>query len=173
MLLQESLEKYFKFDQLFHLSDYDSNMQGLHSELKALTRDCYEPNYRFIFIHYDADYYLPGQPGITLRNLQRIIKDLDISNYFCLILTQQNIGAELERLRVEETNDNCAISFIQHGLQDVLHFPKQDTSLNETAIDTKFLCLNSARRFHRTLLFSMLRDLNLIDQGTVSFCKRK
>ena len=171
LLVHDILKQYFKFDRVFNLIEYDSNMMNLYNELLELKKDSYEHNYRFIFLHYDTDYYITNnQPGLMLRNLQRIITSLDISNYSCLILTQKNITNELEILRQEETTDNCAIASIQHCLQDLLWVNMADINITTNSIISKYQSLCRQRRSHRTLLYSLLQNKNLLDQGMVSYC---
>ena len=171
LLVHDILKQYFKFDRVFNLIEYDSNMMNLYNELLELKKDSYEHNYRFIFLHYDTDYYITNnQPGLMLRNLQRVITSLDISNYFCLILTQKNITNELEILRQEETTDNCAIASIQHYLQDLLWVNMADINITTNSIISKYQSLCRQRRSHRTLLYSLLQNKNLLDQGMVSYC---
>jgi hypothetical protein len=171
LLIHDILKQYFKFDRVFNLIEYDSNMMNLYNELLELKKDSYEHNYRFIFLHYDTDYYITNnQPGLMLRNLQRIITSLDISNYSCLILTQKNITNELEILRQEETTDNCAIASIQHYLQDLLWVNMADINITTNSIISKYQSLCRQRRSHRTLLYSLLQNKNLLDQGMVSYC---
>ena len=101
------LKKYFIFDCIFNLLDYDLNMQQLYNELKELKQNEYEPNYRFIFAHYDTEYYINhSTPGITLINLQKILESLDIPNYFCIPLTQQNLQSMCSYLKKNLTNDD-------------------------------------------------------------------
>lgn len=165
-----TLNRYFKYDKLFDLLDYDEDLTKLHDELKLLCRDSYEPNYRFIFLHYDTDYYITNsQPGILLRNLQRITKALNIGNYFCLILSQQDLQKELDQLRSEETTEDISISCITHPLQEINYFPRLATDLNTDYIDKHYISLTRAKRFHRILLFALLRDQQLLDKGMVSF----
>jgi hypothetical protein len=171
LIVYNILEQHFKFDKIFTLIDYDADMITLYNELFELKKDSYEQNYRFIFLYYDTDYYITNnQPGLILRNLQRIIVSLDISNYFCLILTQKDITKELEILRQQETTDNCAIASIQHCLQDLLWVDVADTELAPEIITAKYQSLCGRRRSHRTLLYSLLQNKNLLDQGMVSYC---
>ena len=169
-MLEQTLSKYFQYDKIFNLMDYDSNMILLYRELKKLTKRCYEHNYRFIFYHWDSDYYLTHDtPGFTLRNLQRILVKLDIPNYFCLIITQQNIEKDLEKLRLEEcVNEPIAISCIQAVLQDATYmdYSNLDPGLN---IDKVFISLNGRVRTHRTIIMSLLKHKNLLNKGIVSY----
>jgi len=171
MQVELVLNKYFVYDKIFNLLDYGQDYERLHHDIKLLTKESYENNYRFVFAYYDVDYYITkGQPGLQLRNLQRILRDLDISNYFCLILTQQNIQTQLDQLRVEETDDSVSIASIQHNLQDILYYPFKECNLAPEKINKHYMSLNLVRRYHRTLLYGYLKEHNLLDQGIVSYC---
>ena len=174
MIIIPVLKKYFIFDKMFDLFDYDKNLLSLYQELKNLKKNSYESNYRFIFLHYDTDYYITNQqPGLLLRNLQRILVDLEIPNYFCLILTEQNIQEQLDQIAKEETVNDCSIASIQHNLQDILHKNVGNIDINISSIKKNYICLNRIRRAHRALLFSILKHKNLLINGLISFCTKK
>jgi len=81
--IEKILQNYFDFDVIFNLLDYDYRMLDLYNEIKLLKKISYNSNYRFIFLHYDTEYYITNdEPGLTLRNLQRLLVSLDIPNYF-------------------------------------------------------------------------------------------
>lgn len=163
------LDKYFVYDKIFCLQDYYHDMTILYNELKLLTRDEYENNYRFIFLYNDTDYHISNDtPGIYLRNLQRILYRLDISNFFSLIITQKNIKKDLEKLRVEETNDYCSIAFIQTALEDTF-IPQQALTPGIENIERNYLSLNRVKRKHRQMLLAHLIERKLLDKGYVSF----
>jgi hypothetical protein len=164
------LDKYFWYDKIFDLLDYDEDLQSLYEELKQLSKPHYENNYRFIFLHYDTDYYITNdQPGVLLRNLQRMIWSLGIGNYFCLILSQQNLENELDRLRIEETTEDVSIACITHPLQNINYFPQLVENLNSDKIVKNYSCFNRQKRFHRLAMFVLLKENNLLDKGMVSF----
>jgi len=168
--IEKILQNYFDFDVIFNLLDYDYRMLDLYNEIKLLKKNSYNSNYRFVFLHYDTEYYITNdEPGLTLRNLQRLLVSLDIPNYFCLILTQQNLDNQLETLRMQETNDSCRISHIANGLQPLIHFNINDVKNNVELISRKFICLNGVKRFHRAMLYSMLVSKNLLDEGIISY----
>jgi hypothetical protein len=177
--LEEVLKKYFIFDKIFNLLHYDYDMKELHVELSQLRQDSYKENYRFIFLLEDTQYYITNdRPGLTLLNLQRILQDLDISNYFCLILTTQNIAWQLKQLRKQETTDDCSIDSITN-FYSVSHINENlddhivDTDINAQNIVSKYQSLNRVTRFHRHVLFSLLRNKNLLDHGIVSYNSSK
>lgn len=169
------LSKHFKFDHVFNLLDYGTSLEGLINDLLKFKKDSYEPNYRFIFLHYDTDYYplQSSNVGLVLLNLQKILAKLDIPNYFCLILSQQDIASQLEILKNELTNDQCSIGLIIYnnhdfsvGLSNTLD---SASDVNSQNISLKFISLNRVKRFHRHLLVALLKDKGLLDQGLVSY----
>jgi hypothetical protein len=169
-ILKPVLDQYFKYDKIFDLLDYDQDIMQLRDELKLLKRSTYESNYRFIFLHYDTDYYITNeQPGLLLRNLQKILWSLDISNYNCLILSQQDLQAELDQLRVEETADDVSIACITHPLQDINYFPQLAVDINADRIEKNYICLNRVPRAHRLIFFTLLQHHQLLDKGLVSY----
>lgn len=166
------LKKYFIFDKIFNLLDYDYNMEELHTQLKVLRKDSYEPNYRFVFLHYDTEFYLNNTVGLTTYNLQVILQDLDIPNYFCLLITQQNIQQMLNHTNTQLTADPYSVAVLQNFLHTPLH---QDTDknleLNPDSITSHYISLNGVRRFHRRVLVSLLKEKQLLDKGIVSYGK--
>jgi hypothetical protein len=173
-LITKTLGKYFEFDQVWNLLDYDVDLRNLKQDLLPFCRESYQNNYRFIFLHYDTDYHITNdQPGLVLRNLQRILYSLDISNFFCLVITQKDLTSHLETLRLQETNDDVAISCIQHPLQENMHFDKIDIDYDSDKIVFKFMSLNRVKRFHRTMLYAFLKKENLLEHGAVSYGAKK
>jgi len=172
----EILKTYFEFDRLFDLKQYDTNnMSQLYFDLEKLTKESYSPNYRFIFLHYETEYYFDKKyPGLTLINLQRILAALDISNYFCLILTQQDLSHHLRFLQKQETTDLTSIDSIKYQNyywtnEYLCEKASTDLDLQEDQISKKYLCLNRNLRFHRRVIFSLLNNNNLLNDGIVSY----
>jgi hypothetical protein len=166
------LRKYFVFDQFFDLLQYDSNMAKLYNDLKALTRQSYEPNYRFIFLLYDTEYYVNhDSPGLTLLNLQNILESLDIDNYFCILLTQQNLQSVCRDLQKNYTTNNCSIAVFENFLHKPFNPPTDvfQSQLNVKSISKKYVSLNKVTRFHRRILVALLKYKNLLRFGMVSY----
>lgn len=172
-VLYSILKQHFQFDEIFDLVEYGVGLDGLYDKLKPLCKKKYDNNYRFIFLHYDTDYHITiDQPGLTLRNLQRILKELDISNYFCMIVSQKDLQNHLDILRVQETTDECSIYCLQHPLEEFSHHNKIDVKLNPDAVEHNFLCLNRTKRKHRTILYALLKHKKLLNKGIVSYGSR-
>ena len=170
------LKKYFQFDKIFNLYDYDLDMQKLRTDLEPLTRPQYELNYRFIFLLYDTQYHVTNdQPGLTLLNLQRTLHDLDIPNYFCLVLSHHDVSEQLHQLALSETTDDCAIDSMCHfnyyAITTWNDVRKIDPALeiNPDAITHKYQSLNRIPRFHRRALYALLEKKQLLPHGMVSF----
>jgi hypothetical protein len=168
------LDKYFKYDKIFDLLDYDQDINLLQDELVALKKEQYEDNYRFIFLHYDTDYYLfPNTAGLLITNLQRLLSKLDIPNYFCLIITNHNnLDAELKFIQSIYAKHDVPISCIVSQLQKchVTTLTEIDNvDINYTNIFKHYSCFNNSRRSHRHAIVSLLGYNNLLDQGLVSY----
>jgi hypothetical protein len=152
-------------------------MDVLYDELKLLRQDCHESNYRFIFLHYDTEYYItPDYPGVTIINLQKILEKLDIPNYFCLILSQQNLQPMCDRVKdYFAPNDSCSIAVITNWVHTPLNPRPADLSLplNHRNIIKKYISLNGIGRFHRRVLFALLKFKNLIEHGWVSYLGKR
>lgn len=169
-LVEKTLSKYFKFDKIFNLFPYGCSLSELKEDLIPLCKEKYENNYRFIFLHYDTDYHITNdQPGIILRNLQRILFSLGIPNYFVLVISQKNLQSHLDLLHEQETNDTCAITCLTHPLEENTHYKKINTDYNDDKIVCKFMSLNRVTRFHRTLLYALLKHEDLLKHGSVSY----
>jgi hypothetical protein len=167
------LKKHFIVDHIFDLINYDIDMEQLHTELQKLRKDKYENNYRFVFLHYDTEYYITQNlPGLTLINLQKILESLDIPNYFCLLLSQQDLQPMCNRVWQEfASTDSCSIASIHNFLHNPIHPTITDYNLepNETLITKKYISLNGVGRFHRRMLISLLKSKDLLDSGMVSY----
>lgn len=169
-VLHSILEEHFQFDRIFILGQYGLDLHKLHKELESLCRDQYENNYRFIFLHFDTDYHITNdQPGLVLRNLQRILRDLDISNYFCMVVSQKDLQADLDLLQKQETTDDCSIYCLQYPIEDVYQYNDFKLDLNVAAVEHNFICLNRAKRKHRTILYALLKHKNLLNKGLVRY----
>lgn len=170
------LKRHFIFDKMFDLLDYDYDMQRLYNDLKLLKQDTFAPTYRFIFLHYDTEYYISNDyPGLTIINLQKILESLDIPNYFCLILSQQDLQPMCDQAKEYfAPNDSCSIAVIKNFVFSPVHpTPTCQCNINENEITKQYISLNNVGRFHRRILISLLRNKNLLDSGIVSYLGRQ
>ena len=165
------LKKYFKFDKIFNLLKYDQDMELLYDQLAELKKPIFESNYRFIFLHFDTDYYISKtEPGLTFLNLQRILTALDIDNYFCLIITQQNLENVSKIVKVITTKDSTSIAVISAMLWQLYYMPVDgDLKINVDKISKKYISLNNIKRFHRRCLLALLKKNKMLNDGVVSY----
>lgn len=165
------LKKYFKFDKIFNLLKYDQDMELLYDQLAELKKPIFESNYRFIFLHFDTDYYISKtEPGLTFLNLQRILTALDIDNYFCLIITQQNLENVSKIVKDITTKDSTSIAVISAMLWQLYYMPVDgDLKINVDKISKKYISLNNIKRFHRRCLLALLKKNKMLNDGVVSY----
>jgi len=116
----------------FYLSTfYQPNGDNkLHSFLKSVYRPEYENNFRIIIVQDCVDVYdYTDLPGRAICALQKHASQLDISNYFIVLVTANpNIDHELEQVRTLYSTDACKIhSHLVPDLDYKITYAKQDT----------------------------------------------
>jgi hypothetical protein len=170
----------FEILKFYDLLEYDSNMARLYHDLKKWLAEyfndqpyIFSPNQRIVFWHTDLDYYIHAEfPGFTLYNLQLILKELDISNYFCAVVSAMpdyHIYTELARKLL--TTDQFAIS----GITSTHSGPTPDWVSNSlpatwhSNVQYPFIVLSRRNRFHRTYFMSQLFEHQLQNQGLVAY----
>lgn len=168
------LKKYFVFDKIFDLFDYAKCMEDLYRDLLPYVQESYPTNYRFIFLYFEPDFHVyVDKPGIIMLNLQRTLRDLNISNYFCMLISQQDFSKNLQLLQKTETNDTCSIAslpILDYYIQDFITPHLSDYyEPNINCIEHKYQSLNRINKFHRRIVVSLLKERNLLDNGMVSF----
>ncbi len=80
--------------------DYQTSTAWLLRECQNLHQAVYTENQRIIFLH-NKDYYVESDTsaGIVLKNIQVMLNEVDISNYFALVVsTNPNIAKEIETI---------------------------------------------------------------------------
>lgn len=169
---QNILRQYFNVLGIFDLNQYSRNMWDLYDELRLISRSHYEHSDRIVFTLFDHDFYLDNQgPGWTLYNLQLILADLDISNFFCLLLTNQPHYDDLTRwAQTNLTNDAFPIRSITTLLNKDF-FPNRTSTRDPhmDQIEKPYCVLSRQSRPHRTFFISKLWKANLFESGIVGY----
>jgi hypothetical protein len=162
--------------QFYDLSIYDFNMESLYQKLKVYLTNrfgnnklCFDFSERLVFHHYDHDFYLNKEfPGLTLYNLQLILKELGIPNYFCRIVTNlPNYSKYTQLAQQILTSDPCAITPITTSYFHINEI--NDIDLNIKDIDRPFVVGSRLSRFHRTIFVAKLFANNLQNKGYVNY----
>ena len=144
---------------LGHWNDnYQYSTRWLKLQCQALHREEYTENQRIVFIH-NKDYYVKGADpvGIILKNLQVQLNDIDISNYFVIVLSS-NTRLDLEAKYITDMSaDPVAVTF-QHysGEFKDIHLERHPFSREEQyqygSANPIKINLNDVSERHRFLL---------------------
>lgn len=68
-------------------TDYEQGQKWLQLQLEQLRRDHFDADQRIIFLH-SSDWFTPqSRTGLILKNLQVMLNEVDISNYFAVIIS--------------------------------------------------------------------------------------
>jgi hypothetical protein len=160
----------------YDLIQYAANMHALYVDLKNFQKDYsngFDPEHRILFYNQDTDFFLTdGVPGFTLYNLQLILKELDISNYFCgHVSNLPNFKKYTHQVRdilvPYDMPMRGITSMYGTGINEELTL--SHTELNEDQIQHPFICMNRQSRFHRTFIVAKLFEKDLQNKGLISY----
>jgi hypothetical protein len=165
------LESFFNVVVAVRIVDYDDRLSDLFSLLQSVKKDVFEPQDRIVFIVDDTQYYINNEIGITLHNLQQILYQLDIPNYFCLIIgNQEYFAKETGLTRKIYGKDSCKIDVLDCYVDTWLKIDQiQPVACNFDKIEKNYVFLSRVTRKHRVMLYSLLANDDLLDRGLVSF----
>lgn len=132
------------------------------------------PDERIVFIHNDLDFYINDSvPGFTLYNLQLILRELDIPNFFCAVVSNMPNYTKYTKMVRDLLCDDVPLRGISsfYGA-DVINLStsiNQNVSTNVDQIAFPFVSLSRVGRFNRTFFTAKLFEKNLQTQGLVSY----
>lgn len=83
----------------WHEQEHYNKVSWLLRQIKPLYRECFENNQRLIFTMSQGDEYSSGdsQQGRIVSMLSKILNDVDISNFFIVLLTNDKDNIEIIR----------------------------------------------------------------------------
>lgn len=109
----------------YYLSNFyrPNGDKHLHNFLTSVYQSEYKTNFRVLIVQDCVDTYdYADLPGRAICALQKHISQIDISNFFILIITgNKNISAELEQVQKLYSTDSCTIQ--SHVVEDVEYAP--------------------------------------------------
>ena len=159
--------------------DHDSDMFGLYNLLKDWLQQKFgtaptefAPHERLVFVHHDLDYFLTtDHPGFTLYNLQLILRELDIPNFFCLVISNiPGFDHYVRRVRdILRPDDVPMRALTRADITDYAAVLPPHSVMDTSTITHPFVCLSRQSRFHRTFFMSRLWQRDLQQQGLVSY----
>jgi len=148
----------------WHHNNYESSQSWLEQSCKQIYQPVYENNQRIVFTQQKGDIYVRHENiGLILRNLQIILNEIDISNFFVVILsTNPNLQQELDFLNTINLNQTAITGIVCEGYNNDItildHHPVSrkefyqygsanplKISLNELSNKEKFLLTESKK----------------------------
>ena len=111
----------------YYLSNFyqPNGDKHLHNFLTLVYHTKYENNFRILIVQDCADTYdYADLPGRAMCALQKYVAQIDISNFFILVITgNKNISAELEQVQKLYSTDLCTMQ--SHVVEGVDYAPIQ------------------------------------------------
>lgn len=168
--LLELLHRYYNFSEVIDLYQYEDNFYGLKHKLLSLKKDRFEFNDRIIFLNREPSVFLRQRDNLLWFNLQKILSDLDISNSFCILISQHESQDYFNEIYKDTSTDEFPITVFDYWhFSDWMPYPTDQIGLNFDLIEKKYITLNRIRKKHRALVIGYLEDYNILDQGMVSY----
>lgn len=166
-----------KICQYYDLLDY-KDMRALYRDIEEYLHDRFpdgniefQPNERIVFLHCDHDFFIDyNYPGFMLYNLQLILRELNIPNYFCYLITQlPNYQKYTDLVRQKITTDSDSISPITSIYTKLIYLTVNNVDLNPGYIQRLFSIGSRLSRFHRTYFIAQLLNRSLENFGYVNY----
>jgi radical SAM protein with 4Fe4S-binding SPASM domain len=116
----------------YYLSNFyqPNGDKHLHDFLTSVYQPEYKPNFRILIVQDCVDTYdYADLPGLAICTLQKYISQIDISNFFVLVITgNKNISTELKHVQKLYSTDLCSIqSHVVEEIEYAIIHKMQDT----------------------------------------------
>lgn len=125
------LQSLYNTTDIFYLSTFyqPNGDKVLYDFLRSVRKDTYDDNFRILIVQDCVDVYnYQDLPGLALTTLQKYVSEIDISNFFILIVTpNKNIDFELEQVQNLHSTDSCIMQSVVVDGDYTVVYKKQDT----------------------------------------------
>ena len=157
----EQIQKTYTVIDIVNCSEFKNNWIRLYSKINALHKQSFAPNERIIFLIDSEIYGNKLLHGLVLHSLQKIINDVDISNFFCCVVsTNPDIHDEYQEVLKEHSIDPVSM----HIFSCIGEFTK---TIDKTF--KPFLRMQNMQAFIRTIDQMDERQQQLLFENNV-FC---
>jgi len=168
---------------VYNLLDYDQDMSVLENILLESKKKVYSASEKYIFIHYDLDFYVPNCPyGFTIYNLIKLFTFLDIPLCTIILLTNhKGIDEDLKKIIPENEWDTCyptiiddiMVSFHQKRNTSIKYAKDFNIKSDVQNIKYNAISLLGEPRSHRNAIYNFIKDNNLLQKIMVSYNNTK
>lgn len=111
---------------------YDQAKKWLRQKLQSIHKDCFDSKERIIF-KLTKDYFVKTDTtGLILKNLQLLLNEVDISNFFVIVLsTNAELISELQQLNIMSQDAVAVTGIVCSGQFDKIVLDQYPTSYEE------------------------------------------
>ena len=155
-------------------TDHDFNI--LKDSLETTHKSMYEPNDKYIVVHYDTEYYLPRSTyGLTIFNLIKTFEELDIPLHTMIFITNHSgISREFKELIPKEEIEYNFPTIIDNYLtcfvvESTVASESISVPLNIDKVIKPAMCMMGCKRIHRNIIFNMIKDEGLLGSIATSY----
>tara|TARA_B100001057_G_scaffold207381_1_gene208079 strand:- start:1513 stop:2088 length:576 start_codon:yes stop_codon:yes gene_type:complete len=171
----KAIQKKFNIIALLDINYMDHDWDILKDILVATRKSVYEPKDRYVIVHTDTDYYLPGCPyGFSIFNLVRTFLHNNIPLYTMLLVTDhKGIKKEFKILIPKEMHEHNFPTIVDDCLTSIVNtrigMNQEETHFKESEIVKHGVSMMGVPRVHRNMLYNQLREKNLLDAYAVAY----
>jgi radical SAM protein with 4Fe4S-binding SPASM domain len=144
----------FNIIDIINCDDYLLSIEDLYGRIKKLHKESYDSTDRLIFTITQDSYKKESCCGTMLENLQVIINDIDISNFFvCVVTSNIKIQDEYNWVLTNVSTDKVPVHIYEcNGDYHTLEFTNQASYIKYQKIENINL-VDSLSAKHKQLLF--------------------
>jgi|APSaa5957512535_1039671.scaffolds.fasta_scaffold08608_5 hypothetical protein len=168
--------KKFNIIHIFDLGLIDHDFDILKQHLQKTKKKQYQPDDKYLIMHYDTDYYLPGcSYGLSIYNLIKTFVESDIPFSTILFITN-HVGIKQEfltlipklehRYNFPTIVDNCVTCLTSASIASSSAI---DIPLNTSKINKNAICMLGVQRPHRNVIFNFIKKNRLLDKIATAY----
>jgi hypothetical protein len=157
-----AFQQVYNIIDVFQFVEFDHDYTWLIQRLLSSNKKIYDAKDRIIVVHFDSDYYIRHEIGLTLTNFFSVWRQLDIPLHTMLLYTNHiGLGREVDTLcRLDHVNDRPTVietiinpgNYLSQGWVD-------EPNINADAIQYHGLAMMANPRSHRFAMYNHLSDL--------------
>ena len=154
--------------------DWVDNLNGLEERIRSSKKDQYDITDRYIIMHEEPDYYMPGGScGLWMNRLLNIFISHDIPLWTLILIVDSPDQAdkEIEMIvpkKLLETNQPTVLS-----KWSTIHYAKEtepaDVDIDVDAIRKPMMVMMGRSRQSRAVLYRHIKDKGLFNSIAVSY----
>lgn len=172
-IIIDELSRHFNILHWAHrIPEYPEQVKQYEHMLANTRKDPFDDRDRYVVIHWDTDYFLPGVPyGLCMHNLIRSFQYADIDLKRLVMVTTDLGGAEnlLCQIRPLAHSDSLPTVINIAGNGGPYPHTKGINELDVSSIEKHAVCLMRMERVHRNVCYHRIEQAGIKDRIVIRY----